>query len=215
MIWDGILFIAVGLPFTVALTTVAFFIGAILGIPLLLGLRARWMSLRIASQIVVLIIRALPPIVWLFIIFFGIGSGIISMNPIMGSLVTFGMIATAYMAEIYRGALIAVDKGQWEAAQATGLGRWDAFRYVIAPQAFRVSVPSGASFYIALMKESAVASTIGYTGLTFFGNQLAQLTFQGLQTFAIVAAFYILFSLPIAWLSRVTHTKLQAKVSYG
>jgi polar amino acid transport system permease protein len=86
-------------------------------------------------------------------------------------------------------------------------------RDVVAPQAFRVALPSAANYLIGLMKETAVASTIGVTELTYQGNQLSQLTFRGLQVFAVVGLFYILLSLPIAWLSRIADAHLRSKVA--
>ena len=115
--------------------------------------------------------------------------------------------------EIYRGAVASIHHGQWEASAALDLGRWSTFRDIVAPQAFRVALPSAASYLIGLMKETAVASTIGVAELAYQGNQLSQLTFRGLEVFALVGLFYVLLSLPIAWLSRVADGYLRAKVA--
>ncbi len=117
------------------------------------------------------------------------------------------------MAEIYRGAVASIHHGQWEAAAALDLGRWSVFRDVVAPQAFRVALPTTASYLIGLMKETAVASTIGVGELVYHGNQISQLTFRGLEVFAIVGLLYVLLSLPIAWLSRIADAYLQARVA--
>lgn len=134
-------------------------------------------------------------------------------SPFNAALAGLGLIAAANMAEIYRGALASIHFGQWEASSALNLGRWSTLTDVVAPQAFRVALPSAASYLIGLMKETAVASTIGVSELAFQGNQLSQLTFRGLEVFALVGMFYILLSLPVAWLSRVADSYLQAKVA--
>lgn len=202
-----------GLPWTVALTLGAFLAGAILGIPLVAARQSRILPLRLAAMVFIQIVRGIPPILWLFIIFFGLGMSVFPISPFNAALAGLGLIAAANMAEIYRGALASIHFGQWEASSALNLGRWSTLTDVVAPQAFRVALPSAASYLIGLMKETAVASTIGVSELAFQGNQLSQLTFRGLEVFALVGMFYILLSLPVAWLSRVADGYLQAKVA--
>lgn len=202
-----------GLTWTIALTVGAFVIGAILGVPLLAARQSRLVPLRFLAVVVIQIVRAIPPILWLFIIFFGLGMGFLPISPFNAALIGLGLIAAANMAEIYRGAVASIHFGQWEASAALDLGRWWIFKDIVAPQAFRVALPSAAGYLIGLMKETAVASTIGVAELAYHGNQLSQLTFRGLEVFAMVGLFYVLLSLPIAWLSRVADGYLQAKVA--
>lgn len=202
-----------GLGWTVVLTTGAFVMGAVLAVPLLAARLSKWRVLRLPAGILIQIIRAIPPILWLFIIFFGVGMSVFPINPFAAAVIGLGLIAAANMAEIYRGALHSIHHGQWEACRALDLPRWSMMRDIIAPQAFRVALPSVASYLIGLMKETAVASTIGVNELTYQGNQMSQLTFKGLEIFAFVGLFYIVLSLPIAWLSRVTDAHLRAKVA--
>lgn len=202
-----------GLPWTVALTLGAFLAGAVLGVPLVAARQSRILPLRFLAMVFIQIVRGIPPILWLFIIFFGLGMSVFPISPFNAALAGLGLIAAANMAEIYRGALASLHFGQWEASSALNLGRWSTLTDVVAPQAFRVALPSAASYLIGLIKETAVASTIGVSELAFQGNQLSQLTFRGLEVFALVGMFYILLSLPVAWLSRVADGYLQAKVA--
>ena len=84
---------------------------------------------------------------------------------------------------------------------------------MVAPQAFRVALPTAASYLIGLMKETAVASTIGVTELAFHGKQMSQLTFRGLEVYALVGLFYIALSLPVAWASRAADSRLRSRVA--
>ncbi|ACM28642.1 amino acid ABC transporter permease [Rhizobium rhizogenes] len=202
-----------GLAWTTALTMGSFAIGAILAIPLLAARRSRFFPVRFLASVAIQIVRAIPPILWLFIIFFGLGISLFPISPFVAALAGLGLIAAANMAEIYRGALSSIHHGQWEACAALDLGRWSTMRDVVAPQAFRVALPSGASYLIGLMKETAVASTIGVTELAYQGNQLSQLTFRGLEIFAFVGLFYIFLSLPVAWLSRLADAHLRSRVA--
>lgn len=213
MTWADIFPFVRGLGWTLVLTIGAFTIGAVLGLPLLGARRSNFRVVRLLATTIIQIVRAIPPILWLFIIFFGLGMSVFPISPLAASLAGLGLIAAANMAEIYRGALYSIHHGQWEACTALDLGRLDSMRDVIAPQAFRVALPSAASYLIGLTKETAIASTIGMTELVFRANLLNQLTHKGLAIFAFVGLLYILISLPIAWLSRVTDKALRSRVA--
>lgn len=202
-----------GLPWTILITVLSLLIGCVLGFPIMMWRNSRVLPLRVLAIALISLVRAVPPIVWLFIIFFGLGTGPLSMSPFTATLIGLGLIASTNMAEIYRGGLIAIHHGQWEAAQALNLGRRHMFRDVIAPQMFRVALPSSATYAIGLMKDSAIASTIGVPELAYQGARLTQETFQGLKVFGMVGLIYILLSLPIAWLSRRADFYLRAKVA--
>lgn len=207
------LYIIRGLPWTVALTVSALFVGTVLGLVLMMMRRSKLWLLRFLAVVYINIIRGIPPLVWLFVIFFGLGTGFITISPFMAALTGFGLIAAANMAEIFRGGMMSVHHGQFEAAEALNLSRYHAFKDVIAPQMLRVSLPSAASYAIGLLKDSAIASAIGVTELAYQGSQLSQMTFRGLEVFSVVALLYILLSLPIAWLSRSADVYLRAKVA--
>ena len=117
------------------------------------------------------------------------------------------------LAEIYRGALSAIHVGQWEASQALALPSYSTYLDIIAPQLLRVSLPSSAGYAVGLLKESAIASTIGVSDISFNANYLAKLTFQGLTVFSIAAFFYIMISLPVAALARAADKRLRARVA--
>lgn len=202
-----------GLVWTVTLTASAFAIGSLLGALLLAARVGPVGLLRFLAMVLIQIIRGLPPLLWLFIIFFGVGMGIMPVRPFTAALIGFSLIAAANMAEIYRGALSAIPHGQWEASAALNFGRWFTIRDVVAPQLVRVALPSAAAYLIGLLKETAIASVIGVTDLAFFGRQLSQLTFKGLEVYAVVGLLYIALSLPIAWASRVTDARLRARVT--
>ncbi|WP_159014500.1 amino acid ABC transporter permease [Acidisoma sp. S159] len=202
-----------GLPWTALVTVAALAIGAVLGFPIMMMRNARFLPTRILGTALISLVRAVPPIVWLFIIFFGVGSGLLSMSPLTAALVGLGAIAATNMAEIYRGGLISIHHGQWEAAQALNLSKRHTFHEVIMPQMFRVALPSVATYAIGLLKDSAIASTIGVPEITYQATRLSKLNFHGLEMFGIAGLLYILLSLPIAWMSRTADLYLRAKVA--
>ena len=153
--------VMVGIPFTLALTLVSFLIGALLGLPLCAMRMAPNRLVRFLGTALILTFRAIPPIVWLFIIFFGIGFGYIQLDPFSSAAIGLGLITAANMAEIYRGALSAIHAGQWEASAVLNLSARHRFLDVIGPQLARIALPSATTYVIGLLKDTAVASAIG------------------------------------------------------
>lgn len=205
--------IALGIPLTLAVTFAAFAVGVVMGFPIMLLREARFLPVRVAIIAVIAFTRALPPIVWVFLIYFGLGTSLLNMSPFVASVGAFALIAMMNMAEIYRGGMLSIDAGQWEAAHALNLSKIHIWIDVMIPQMIRVAIPSSATYVIGLMKDSAIASTIGVMELAYRGKQIQQLTFEGLAPFAMVGLCYVAISLPIAWLSRTAEGKLRAKVA--
>lgn len=201
-----------GLPVTIALTAASFLGGAVLALPLTALRMSQSRILAFLAAFLIQFVRAVPPLLWLFLIFFGVGMSIVPIAPFPAALIGLTLIAAANLAEIYRGALAAIPTGQWEAARALNMGRASTLADVIGPQMVRVALPSAATYLIGLMKETAIASTIGVQELVFRGNQVTQLTYRGLESFAVVALLFIALSLPVAWASRWLDKALRAKV---
>ena len=114
---------------------------------------SRYGAVRSLGGSLTLTLRAIPPIVWLFLIFFGIGFGYFQIDPFEAATAGLALITAANMAEIYRGAVTAIHHGQWEAAFALNLSSRHRFIDVIGPQLLRVALPSGATYAIGLLKE--------------------------------------------------------------
>ncbi len=197
---------AVGL--TVLLTVVAGVIGVVLGAPVMLLSRSKSAAVRAVYWTFVHMVRGVPSLVWLFIAFFGITQIGITLSPMASALITLSVIAIASMAEIYRGGLSAIAVGQWEASSALGLGRWPLFKDVLYPQLFRAVSPTVATYLVGLLKESALASTIGVAEVTFVAGQQTQFYGNGLLFFAFAGLIYLVLSLPLGVLSRTIHSRL-------
>ncbi len=195
------------------LTLAAFLVGALLGLPLCAMRLSRNHFVSYLAMALILTFRSIPPIVWLFLIFFGIGSGYLQLDPFTSAAIGLGLITAANMAEIYRGSLSAIHAGQWEASTVLNLSARHKFLDVIAPQLARIALPSATTYVIGLMKDTAVASAVGVHEIAYEAYHLSQQTFRGLDIFAAAGLLYILISLPIAWLARWTDTRLRAAVA--
>ena len=210
---DNLAAILVGIPFTIGLTLAAFIFGALLGLPLCAMRFSKSALVRFIATTLILTCRAIPPIVWLFLIFFGVGMGYIQLNPFASAVAGLGLITAANMAEIYRGSLSAIHPGQWEAANVLNLSARHQFLDVIGPQLLRISLPSATTYVIGLMKDTAVASAIGVHEIAYEAYHLSQETFRGLDIYAAAGLLYIVISLPIAWVARWTDLRLRSAVA--
>lgn len=205
--------LAQGIGQTCLITATAFLIGALLGIPLALTRRSSIALVRVPATIVIELLRSIPPIVVLFVLFYGLGSGAIRLSTFQAAVLGLGVIAAAYLAEIYRAGINAVALGQWEASKALGLPRLKIYLRVILPQALVVVIPPASTFAIGLLKDSAIASIIGAHDITFQAFQEAQATLQGLTIFAIAGGLYILLSIPVAIVARWSDHTLSQKAA--
>lgn len=200
-----------GLPNTLIVTFGAFGLGAVVAVPLVLMRRARFVLPQAVARIYIDVVRGIPPIVWLFTIFFGLASDILALSPLQAAVLGMGLVSAAYLAEIYRGGFLALSAGQGEAAKALGMTRLDTLRDVLAPQVLRVSIPPMATFFVSLLKDTTVASTIGVRDVMMFASQQAQAGSGGFMPFVMAAVLYILLSVPVALFSRTMDAKLRAR----
>jgi polar amino acid transport system permease protein len=210
---DGVLAVLMGVPYTIAVTATSLIIGAILAVPLTTARRSGLAAVRLPARLVIDVLRGIPPIVWLFIIFFGVGNELMDLNPFEAGCVGLGLISAAYLAEIYRGGLSAVHAGQWEASSALGMRPSTSMLRIVGPQAFRVALPSASTYAIGLLKDSSVVSAIGITDLVFQATAESRATGGGLEPFLVAGAIYIVLGTPLAYASRRMDARLRQRVA--
>ncbi|WP_028216686.1 amino acid ABC transporter permease [Paraburkholderia oxyphila] len=201
------------LPWTLMLTATSFAIGSVLAIPICAVASSKNSIVRTVSHSIILVVRSVPPIVWLFIIFFGIGNGLVPLSPVTSALIGLGLITAVNLAEIYRGAMKAVPAGQFEAAKVLGLSGIRQYTDVLAPQIFRVALPSAATYAIGLLKDTAVASTIGVPEMAQAAYRVSQQTFRGLEVYLISGALYFAISLVMAYASRSLDKRMRLRIA--
>lgn len=206
-------YIVAGIGATLLITFVSFTIGAIVGLPLAFVNRSRILVLRLVVRVYVDVVRSVPVLVWLFIFYFGLSQIGLRLTPMVAAITAFGFIASSYLTEIYRSGLGAIGQGQWEASAATGMGSVDTARFVVIPQIFRAISPTMATYLIGLLKDSALASTIGVIELTYRANVQTQTTGKGLVAFGIAGLIYLALSLPLALISRRVDSRMRARFS--
>jgi len=204
--------IAAGIPLTVLVSVSAFAFGAVLAVPGALALEARNPLVRIPVRVVVDLVRSVPILVWLFILYFGVSIGTFHFAPLPAAVLVLGVVAAAYLSEVFRTALAAVPVGQGEAARSLGLTPVDRFRFVVAPQMVRVALPSAATFALTLLKDSSIPSVIGVTEIAYFTTQANRTAGAGLDAYLVAVVCYLLLSIPVAIAARSAEHALRKQV---
>jgi polar amino acid transport system permease protein len=146
---------------------------------------------RALGQVYVSVMRGTPCLIQLFVLYFGGPQVGIELEPFAAGVIGLGLNIGAYMAEGIRGAIMAVDRGQNEAARTLGFSQWQTMRRVILPQAARLMIrPLGVNT-VALIKGSALVSTISVAELTFTAQRFISTTYRPIEMCAIAGAFYM------------------------
>jgi His/Glu/Gln/Arg/opine family amino acid ABC transporter permease subunit len=161
-----------------------------LGLILALMRMSTFWPLRWVSALFVWIFRGLPALVILFFAFFWLGREL-DLSPFQAAVLGLGASAGAYKAEIIRAGLLAVDRGQYEAAEALGFTKAHALRRIIIPQGLRVMIPNYMSNAILLLKATSLASVIGMIELTGRSRQLANSTFKPIEILTTAGVMYL------------------------
>ncbi len=183
-----------GLKVTIPLTLVSFVLSLVLGLALALAQTKKIPVLLQVSKFYIWIFRGTPLLVQLFIIFFGLPSLGIMINAIPAAILAFGLNLGAYNAEVFRAAILAVDKGQLEAAYMVGLTELQADFRIVLPQAFQIAFPSLFNNLISLLKDTSLASSITVIDMFTTAQQIAARTYEPFALYCEAALIYLVFS---------------------
>lgn len=196
--------LANGATMTAVLCIIAGVAGSLIG--LMVGMaRASSIGLvRWISAIYTNFLRGIPLLIILFFTYFALPllvPGAVFSQLVSGA-IGLTLFVSAYIGEVVRGSIESVPKGQFEAADALGMGYWLKFRYVIMPQAMRVIVPPWVGILLAMIKDSSLVSVIGFVELTQAGKIIGTKTMEPLLAFALVGAVYFFICYPLSRFGR-------------
>jgi His/Glu/Gln/Arg/opine family amino acid ABC transporter permease subunit len=209
--------LAKGVVITVETTIVALLIALVLGLFFCLLGMSKITALRLVAKAYIWVIRGTPLLVQVFFVYFGVPQLIQSLgfnfrlSPFSAGVITLSMNAGAYIAEIFRGGIMAVDPGQTEAARSLGLSHYRAMFRIILPQAVRVSIPSLVNQFIISLKDTSIISIIALADIVYQARIYIGRTMQSFATWTIVGVFYLVI---ITVLSQIS-TRVEKKLDYG
>ncbi len=213
---QGIFVAARGVPTTLIISLVAVFLGLVLGLLIAIAKMSGSRILRAIATVYVDVLRGTPLLVQVLILAYGIPQ-LIQANlgipfhwthKIVIGFIACGVNSSAYMAEIIRSGLQAVDVGQSEAARSLGLSRRMTMRYVIIPQAFKIIVPAMGNEFVTLIKETSILSVAAIVEVTRRGTLWASSSFLSFQAYIGVAIIYLIMTLTLSRLVAYIERRL-------
>jgi len=202
--------LAQGFAITLFVAAVSLLIGFMLAIPLgiILNTTSNWSyPLRFINDF----IRGTPVLIQLFFIYFGAPQIGIMFTPIQAAIFTLTINSSAYMAEVIRSGLLAVDHGQVLAAKALGFTRLKAFRYIIWPQAFRVALPPLMNSIVALMKDTALIAVISVGEVLREAQSIISVTYNPMKYYFIVGVMFFVVTFPLMKLAGRIERNIKKK----
>ncbi|TNC51908.1 amino acid ABC transporter permease [Rubellimicrobium rubrum] len=221
--------LAQGIWVTILVAVVAYVAACALGLGLALMGMSRNVVLRQVARLYVEVMRGVPIIVLLLYVAFVLAPALVAgWNGVMTALgldpvrprdfsllwravIALTLAYSAFLAEIFRAGLLSVDRGQIEAAEALGLGRWHRFRLVTLPQAFRTIFPALGNDFVAMVKDSSLVSVLGVTDVTQLGKVTAAGNFRYFETYNVVALIYLTMTIGLSLLLRRLEVRLRSR----
>jgi polar amino acid transport system permease protein len=192
------LFLLTGLKWTVLLSLVGFVGGCVFGLAVALMRTSEVKSLRLVTAKYIGLFQGTPLLMQLFVVYYGLGLIGIKLDAWVAVSIGFTLHASAYLGEIWRGAIEAVPQGQTEAAKALSLKYVWRMKDIVLPQAFRISLPATIGFLVQLIKGTSLAAIVGFTELTRAGNIVSNQIFEPITVFGVVGIFYFLLCWPLS-----------------
>ena len=190
-VWAHADLLLLGLWHTLQVTGTALAFGVPLGLALALMRLSPRRVLRWPASLVIEVFRTTPPLVQLFWFFFALPILVnVEMTPFVAAALTFSIQSSAFFAEVFRGGIVSVERGQWEAGRALGMTPRQTLRRVVLPQAVKRMLPAFLERAIELMKTTTLVATVSYADLLFQANEVAQKTFRPLEVFTVAALLY-------------------------
>ncbi|AOJ74383.1 amino acid ABC transporter permease [Burkholderia ubonensis] len=159
-------------------------------------------TLAALARAYVSVMRGTPLLVQIFVIYYGLPSLGISLDPTPAGVIALSANVAAYMSESMRGAINGIHRGQWLAAYSLGLSWGQTLRYVIGPQALRIAVPSLSNSLISLIKDTSLVSVITVTELLRSAQEVIAATYQPLPLYLAAAAVYWVLCQILEWVQR-------------
>lgn len=203
-LWQGALI-------TVGFALAAMLLGLPLGFAVALARRAPFRPLQWLAAVYVSFMRGTPLLVQIFVIYYGLPSFGITLDPVSGGIIALSLNVAAYVSETIRAAIGAVGLGQAEAARALGLAPGQTMRFVVLPQALRIALPSLGNSFIGLVKDTSLVSVITVTELLRSAQLVVARTFEPFGPYLAAALVYWLISSVLS----VVQTRLERRLGQG
>ena len=205
------IYLLAALRWTLLLSLIAFVGGGIVGFVIAILRTTNSRVLRLLTAGYIQLFQGTPVLMQLFLFYYGLAV-LYDMQVDAWPAVTlaFTLYAGAFLGEIWRGSIQAIPRTQWEASACLSLSHIQQLRFVILPQAMRISIPPTVGFLVQLVKGTSIAAIIGFVELTRAGQLIVNVTFQPMVVYPIVAALYFAVCWPLSLASRTLERRIDA-----
>lgn len=207
--WIDVFYLVLALRWTVLLTLFALVGGGVVGLLIATSGTSASPYARLFAKGYVGLVQGIPALAWLVLFYFGFAIFGMTVPAWLAASVAFSVYAAGFLGEIWRGALASIPKTQWEAAVSIGMSYAEQLRHVIIPQAIRIATPPTVGFIVQLVKNTSLASVVGFVELTREGQTTASATLQPLPVYLMVAIGYFALCYPLTRYSRHLEGKLR------
>lgn len=188
-----------GAGITIEITALSVGFGMAIGVIVSLIRLSGIKPLRILGNIYVDFLRGTPLLVQIFLVYFALPALIHhQVDAFVAAIAACSINSGAYVAEVFRGGIESIDKGQMEAGRSLGMTWWQTMRYIILPQAFKRIIPPLGNEFIAMLKDSSLVSVIGFEELTRRGQLIIARTYASFEIWLTVAVLYLIMTLAVA-----------------
>ncbi|MBU0278914.1 MULTISPECIES: amino acid ABC transporter permease [unclassified Gemella] len=193
---------------TLEVSFLALIVGLILGILICIAKIGNIKILKWLASIYIEIIRNTPILVQIMIIYFALPEINIKLSPFMSAIVALSINSAAYVSEIFRAGINAIDKGQMEAGRSLGLSYGQTMKLIILPQAFKNSLPALGNEFISLVKESSIVYFVGVADIMFAANAIKNATYQTFGPYLVAALIYFIITSILSQFVKALEKKL-------
>ncbi|CAM5199296.1 Polar amino acid transport system permease protein OS=Castellaniella defragrans OX=75697 GN=HNR28_001211 PE=3 SV=1 [Castellaniella defragrans] len=205
--FEDLLFLLRSAGWTLVLTLVATAIGGTLALAISMARVSTRTALREVTRLYIIIVQGIPVLMVLFLSYYGLAQAGLDLPPIVAASLALSIYVSAYLGDIWRGAIQSVHRQQWEASASLALTRMQQYRYVILPQSVRIALPPTVGFLVQLVKNTSIVSIVSVIELTRAGQLVNNITFEPFKVFITVALIYLIICYPMSRLSRYLEEK--------
>jgi polar amino acid transport system permease protein len=209
-LWDIVRNLLLAARWTVLLSLAAFVLGATLGLIILFMRTSKRRALREATKIYIEVFQGTPLLMQLFLVFFGLALFGVEVPAWLAAGLVLTFWSASYLAEIWRGCVESIARGQWEASSCLAMGYMQQMRHIILPQALRIAIPPTVGFGVQVIKGTAVTSIIGFVELSKAGTVITNATFQPFIVYGAVGLMYFVLCWPLSKYSQFLEGKFNA-----
>jgi len=198
-----------GLIYTIIISIISIILGLVIGVVSGVASISKNPFINQAALMSVELFRGTPLLVQIYIFYFCVTTTVLPMDsPLVIGSITLAFFSGAYISEMVRAGIESIDKGQIEAAKASGLSEWQTLRYILFPQAFRRIIPPVTGQFVSLIKDSSLLSVISVRELTKASEIINATTYRTFEAYLPLAVLYMLLTYPLYHMTRMMERRM-------